>query len=81
MEQELIELVALQEKRAAKKALRKNKWTGDFAKNSLKDSCLEDKVAERNVEIMVQEVKQRSPLLQTMQIAGDIDIVNGARAD
>jgi hypothetical protein len=25
-------------------------------------------VAERNVEIMVQEVKQRSPLLQTMQI-------------
>ena len=49
---------------------------GDFAKNSLKDSCLEDKVAERNVEIMVQEVKQRSPLLQTMQIAGDIDIVS-----
>jgi carbonic anhydrase len=49
---------------------------GDFAKNSLKSSCLEDKVAERNVEIMVQEVKQRSPLLQAMQIAGDIDIVS-----
>jgi hypothetical protein len=33
MEQELIELVALQEKRAAKKALRKNKWKAN------RDAC------------------------------------------
>ncbi|MBE0468333.1 MAG: bifunctional SulP family inorganic anion transporter/carbonic anhydrase [Methyloprofundus sp.] len=50
--------------------------TGDFAKNSLVDSCLEDKVADRNVEIMVEQIKQRSPLLKAMQVAGDIDIVS-----
>jgi len=49
---------------------------GDFAQNSLLDSCLEDKVADRNVEIMVEQVKQRSPLLQAMQVAGEIDIVS-----
>ncbi|MDT8425456.1 MAG: carbonic anhydrase family protein [Methyloprofundus sp.] len=50
--------------------------TGGFAKNSLVDSCLEDKVADRNVEIMVEQIRQRSPLLKAMQVAGDIDIVS-----
>ena len=42
-----------------------------FAKNG----TLEDKVAERNVEIMVEQVKHRSEVLAEMETGGEISIV------
>lgn len=49
---------------------------GLLAKNSIANSSLEDKVAARNVEIMVEQIKQESPLLQEMEAAGEIGIVS-----
>lgn len=53
---------------------------GHLAKTSDKNSSLHDKVADRNVEIMVEQIKQTSPLLQKMATDGDIDII-GAMYD
>ncbi|NOQ14011.1 MAG: carbonic anhydrase [Methyloprofundus sp.] len=48
---------------------------GKLAKNSGSDYPLEDKVAERNVEIMVEQVKQKSKVLGGMEAEGKIGIV------
>ena len=48
---------------------------GKLAKNSGTAYPLEDKVAERNVEIMVEQVKQRSRVLGGMENEGKIGIV------
>ncbi len=48
---------------------------GRIAKNSAPDNSLEEKVAERNVEIMVEQIKQRSEVLEEMDAANEISIV------
>lgn len=48
---------------------------GRLALKSCSHGSLEDKVAERNVEIMVEQIKERSALLRNLQVSGDIDIV------
>jgi len=53
---------------------------GKLAKYSALDYPLEDKVAERNVEIMVEQVRQRSAVLGDMEAGGHIGIV-GAMYD
>ena len=49
---------------------------GEWANNSVLDSSLEDKVAERNVEIMVEQIKQRSSVLRDMETESQIAIVS-----
>lgn len=49
--------------------------SGKLAKNSTLECSLEEKVAERNVEIMVEQVKQRSEVLAQLEAAGEIAIV------
>ncbi|MEE9355827.1 MAG: carbonic anhydrase family protein [Methylococcaceae bacterium] len=53
---------------------------GHFARISHQDSILEEQVAERNVEIMVEQIKERSQLLRSMAIAGEIGVI-GAMHD
>ena len=50
---------------------------GRLAKISSVDSDLVEKVAERNVELMVEQVKEQSPVLRTMAENGEIGIVGG----
>jgi len=49
--------------------------TGKITKNSTINCSLEEKVAERNVEIMVGQIKQRSTVLGDMEAAGEIGVV------
>jgi len=53
---------------------------GRFATKSTPDYSMEDKVAERNVEIMVEQIKQRSGVLGGMEAGGQIGVV-GAMYD
>ncbi|NOR81246.1 MAG: carbonic anhydrase [Methyloprofundus sp.] len=53
---------------------------GRFAAKSTPDYPIEDKVAERNVEIMVEQIKQRSGVLGGMEAGGQIGVV-GAMYD
>lgn len=50
---------------------------GRLARISCPDSTLVEQVAERNVEIMVDQIKQRSPILNVMAKNGEIGIVGG----
>lgn len=50
---------------------------GRLAKISHTDSDVVEKVAELNVELMVEEIKTRSPLLRTMAENGEIGIIGG----
>jgi len=48
----------------------------DRNKKNIISGSLEDRVAERNVEIMVEQIREKSSLLCEMEIAGDISIVS-----
>ena len=48
---------------------------GALAKNSSLECPLEEQVAERNVELMVEQVKQRSEVLTELEATGEIGIV------
>ena len=48
-----------------------------MAKISSVDSELVERVAERNVELMVDQIKRQSPVLKDMAANGEIGIVGG----
>lgn len=48
---------------------------GEITENSTLDYTMQDQVAERNVEMMVEQVKQRSKVLREMEAASEIGIV------
>ncbi len=53
---------------------------GEITENSTLDYPMEDQVAERNVEMMVEQIKQRSKVLRDMEAGSEIGIV-GAMYD
>ncbi|MGR9052130.1 MAG: bifunctional SulP family inorganic anion transporter/carbonic anhydrase, partial [Gammaproteobacteria bacterium] len=50
---------------------------GHLAKISASDASLVEKVAERNVELMVRQIEEHSPILRGMAEGGEIGIVGG----
>ena len=54
--------------------------TGKITKNTTLEYPLEDKVAERNVELMVEQVREKSEVLRDLDVDGQINVV-GAMYD